>query len=79
MNKPNNDLSANTSSPTPDTAACLTCKQWNPKESGDMAKQHFSRCNLEPRWSYYPPLHSCKSYSPAEPQIIKARKAWEAK
>ena len=79
MNKLNEDSSKSTSSTTVDTPACLTCKNWNPKESGAMSMYRFARCNLQPMWSYYPPLHSCKHYSPAEPQIIKARKAWEAK
>lgn len=57
---------------------CATCKNWKPKESGAMARFHFAVCALGRRWRFLAPASTCPKHTPAEPQVIAARRKWLA-
>lgn len=55
---------------------CSICTHWNPRKSGDMAKQRMAIYDKGPRWTYYPPHHTCKAFKEAPADMVKKRAAW---
>jgi hypothetical protein len=55
---------------------CLTCRNWKPKESGEMARQGFAICALGPRYTFNSPHHTCAKHEPAEAKAVEARRKW---
>jgi len=58
---------------------CATCTNYQPKQSGDMAKVGFARCALGPRWQFRPPWFECVKHELATQEVISARSKWAAK
>lgn len=55
---------------------CSTCKHWEPKKSGDMAKHLLCKCALNDPWRYFPPQKTCSSHVPAPAAVVASRQAW---
>ena len=55
---------------------CISCNNWNLKDSGAMAKQGFAKCKLKPIWNYSPPLNHCEKWEAAEAEIVQKRIEW---
>ena len=81
------ELPANETTQHEATAArnCLTCQNWMLKRKGDtddirvMSRMGLARCELGPRWTFYPPLHQCPKQTPVALAVAAVRVAWEAK
>ena len=58
---------------------CATCKSWNPRESGGMAKHHMAICDRGPTWLFYPPQSTCDKHTAAPAPIVQRRMQWLAK
>lgn len=58
---------------------CATCKSWNPRESGGMAKHRMAICARGPKWRFFPPQSSCRKHEAAPASVVQARAAWLAK
>lgn len=58
---------------------CATCKHWNPKKAGEMAKHKFAPCALGPNWAYKSPMHTCQRHIPASDAVSAARVLWLGK
>lgn len=59
-----------------ETNKCATCKHWNPKKAGEMAKHRFAPCALGPNWAYKSPMHTCQRHIPASDAVSAARVLW---
>lgn len=58
---------------------CATCKHWNQKKAGEMAKHRFAPCALGPNWAYKSPMHTCHKHKDAAPEIVQGMVTWLAK
>lgn len=55
---------------------CLTCKQWEPRLSGDIARLGFARCKLGEPWVFYSLNFSCDRYGRGEKEVNESRAKW---
>lgn len=55
---------------------CVSCKNWKPRESGQMARLHFAICERNPKWKFFPPQSGCDKHQEAPQDVVRARKAW---
>ena len=55
---------------------CLTCKHWEPKKAGNMAKHRMAPCGLGKAWTFYGPQHTCAKQADAKKEVTAAREKW---
>lgn len=61
------------------TTTCLSCENWAPKKSGDMARHGFAVCTKGQRWTFLPPQHpACGQHKPVDGEALALREKWLA-
>ncbi|MEJ7932554.1 hypothetical protein WG922_21470 [Ramlibacter sp. AN1015] len=56
--------------------SCSSCKSWQPKQSGGMAKHRMAICERNPRWKFFPPQSSCPHFQAAPTDVVESRIVW---
>lgn len=55
---------------------CLECQHWNLRDRREMSREGLGLCNIGPKWTYYPPQHSCNERKQEDGDKILKRIDW---
>lgn len=55
---------------------CLHCVNWSLRSNSEFAKHGFGRCELNEKWIFFGPGHSCEKFSKIDDEFLEKRKKW---
>jgi hypothetical protein len=61
------------------TAQCIGCQHFNLRNAGQMARQGFGHCGLEPSRAVFQSAvfeRQCRKFEAADPDTVDKRQAW---